>query len=402
MSPWDGDDGRAFAADLARFTALTGINVVAGAPDRGWYDSLDRFDVVGLVESLSNPLSGPEDYVDVGAYLDATKLEAEHHAYLLDLMRPATPEFPSSGDTTLRGIPLAVSVKSLVWYSAAAFADAGYTVPDTWGELIALAEEMVEDGRTPWCVAEAGLSPGGPATDFVEDLVLRDAGVDVFDRWVAGSLPFTSTPIRRAFQRYGEALLKPGHAHGGIDGAIGTEEPKGLRRLLSDEPACWLHHQGSYALRTLSPSEAQFEEIGYFLTPVATPRDSDAVLGSAVFVAARSDRPEVRELMRFLAGPDYGLALARSVGSGFVVANRRVRSRIRHGGRSNEPCGDCAQRPCQGDVPARRLGCDGNRIPVPSGHDCLSGGRTRRAPGDSWGIGRDRRSSVRTLRLIHR
>jgi hypothetical protein len=30
----------------------------------------------------------------------------------------------------------------------------------------------------------------------------------------------------------------------------------------------------------------------------------------------------VRELMRFLSGPDYGVALARSVGSGFVVANQ--------------------------------------------------------------------------------
>jgi alpha-glucoside transport system substrate-binding protein len=213
-------------------------------------------------------------------------------------------------------------VKSLVWYPAAAFADAGYAVPDTWEELMALAEEMVEDGRTPWCVAEAGMSPGGPATDFVEDLALRDAGVDVFDRWVAGSLPFASTPIRRAFERYGEALLKPGHVHGGIDGAVGAEAPEGMRWLLSDEPDCWLHHQGSYGLRHLSPSEAHFEEIGYFLTPVPPLRDSGAVLGSAVFVAARSDRPEVRELMRFLAGPDYGLALARSAGSGFVVANR--------------------------------------------------------------------------------
>jgi alpha-glucoside transport system substrate-binding protein len=166
------------------------------------------------------------------------------------------------------------------------------------------------------------MSPGGPATDFVEDLALRDAGVDVFDRWVAGSLPFASTPIRRAFERYGEALLKPGHVHGGIDGAVGTAAPEGMRWLLSDEPDCWLHHQGSYGLRHLSPSEAHLEEIGYFLTPVPPLRDSGAVLGSAVFVAARSDRPEVRELMRFLAGPDYGLALARSAGSGFVVANR--------------------------------------------------------------------------------
>jgi alpha-glucoside transport system substrate-binding protein len=322
LSPWNGDDGRAFAADLARFTTLTGINVAAEAPERGWYDSLDRFDIVGLVEPLSSPTADPADFVDVGTYLDAAKLEGEHHAYLLDLMRPAKSAGSSPRDSTLRGIPVAVSVKSLVWYSPAAFASAGYAVPETWGELMALAETMAGDGRTPWCVAEGGLSPGGPATDFVEDLVLRDAGVDTFDQWVAGSLPFTSTPINRAFQRYGEALLESGHVHGGIDEAISTDMSEGMRWLLSEEPACWLFHQGSYALRSLPPSAAHLDDIGYFLTPVAKPHGSEAVLGSAVFVAARSDRPEVRELMRFLSGPDYGVALARSVGSGFVVANQ--------------------------------------------------------------------------------
>ena len=322
LSPWDGEDGQAFAADLARFTEMTGITVVVAAPDRGWYDPLDRYDVVGLVEPLSNPFAGPDGYVDVGTYLDTTKLEAEHFAYLLDLMRPATTEDVSPGEPTLRGVPLAVSVKSLVWYPAAAFAEAGYAVPGTWGDIIALAETMVDDGRTPWCVAEAGLSPGGPATDFVEDLVLRAAGVDVFDRWIAGSLPFTSTPIRSAFQRYGEVMFKPGHVHGGIDRAIGTEASEALQWLLLDEPVCWLYHQGSYALRSLPTSEMNLGEIGYFFTPTTASRRSEAVLGSAVFVAARSDRPEVRELMRFLSGPDYGLALARSVGSGFIVANR--------------------------------------------------------------------------------
>jgi alpha-glucoside transport system substrate-binding protein len=322
LSPWNGDDGRAFAADLARFTTLTGITVVPEAPERGWYDSLDRFDIVGLAEPLSSPTADPEDYVDVGTYLDAAKLGAEHHAYLLDLMRPAKPAGSSPGDSTLMGIPVAVSVKSLVWYSPAAFAAAGYAVPETWGDLTALTETMAEDGRTPWCVAEAGLSPGGPATDFVEDLVLRDAGVDTFDQWVAGSLPFSSPSINRAFQRYGEALLKPGHVHGGIDEAISADVSEGMRWLLSDEPACWLFHQGSYSLRSLPTNVAHLDDIGYFLTPVATPQGSEAVLGSSVFVAARSDRPEVRELMRFLSGPDYGVALARSVGSGFVVANQ--------------------------------------------------------------------------------
>ena len=119
-----------------------------------------------------------------------------------------------------------------------------------------------------------------------------------------------------------EALLKPGHVHGGIDEAISTDMSEGMRWLLSDEPACWLFHQGSYTLRSLSTTTTHLGDIDYFLTPATTRHGSEAVLGSAVFVAARSDRPEVRELMRFLSGPDYGVALANSVGSGFVVANQ--------------------------------------------------------------------------------
>ena len=45
-----------------------------------------------------------------------------------------------------------VNVKSLVWYSPDNFEDNGYEVPTTMEDLIALTEQMANDGNTPWCI----------------------------------------------------------------------------------------------------------------------------------------------------------------------------------------------------------------------------------------------------------
>ena len=69
----------------------------------------------------------------------------------------------------------------------------------------------------------------------------------------------------------------------------------------------------------------RFGEIAYFVMPPIETAYADTVLGSAVFAAPMTDRPEVRELMRFLAGPNFGVELAQSAGSGFIAANRQFR-----------------------------------------------------------------------------
>jgi DNA-binding SARP family transcriptional activator/ABC-type glycerol-3-phosphate transport system substrate-binding protein len=321
LSPWSGEEGRAFAADLARFTSRTGIKVAATALGLGSDDVLGSYDIVGITFPLGASAYSDRDFMDVGAYLDDVVLNAEHHDYLLDMMTTQDPL--SSHATALRGVPLSVSVKSLVWYPAAAFLSAGYSVPKTWDELVQLTEQMVDDGHTPWCVAESGTGLGGwAATDFVEDLVLRGAGLEVYDRWVDGDLKFNSATIRHAFERYGELILPAGHVYGGTDYAIDAPTSDGLVPMQSDVPGCWLHHQGSLALRYLPAHSVRLGQMAYFVMPSIEPAHADTVLGSAVFAAAVTDRPEVRELMRFLAGPGFGVELAQSSGSGFIAANR--------------------------------------------------------------------------------
>ena len=77
--------------------------------------------------------------------------------------------------------------KSLVWYPKKVFDDAGYTVPTTWDELMALTQTIVDDGDTPWCIGiESGAATGWPATDWMEDIMLRTTSLENYDAWTSG------------------------------------------------------------------------------------------------------------------------------------------------------------------------------------------------------------------------
>ena len=90
-----------------------------------------------------------------------------------------------SVDGTFYAAPLGSNMKSFVWYSPSVFKAKGYTVPTTWEELTALSDKMVKDGIKPWCGGiESGGATGWPATDWLEQIVLRTQGGDVYDQWV--------------------------------------------------------------------------------------------------------------------------------------------------------------------------------------------------------------------------
>jgi alpha-glucoside transport system substrate-binding protein len=74
------------------------------------------------------------------------------------------------GEEALFGFFYKVDVKSLVWYAPEQFEEAGYEVPETYEDLKALTEQIVDDGGTPWCIGlgsgprPAGRPPTGSRT----------------------------------------------------------------------------------------------------------------------------------------------------------------------------------------------------------------------------------------------
>src|SRR5438093_32733 len=79
------------------------------------------------------------------------------------------------------GIPTNINLKSMIWYPKDDFDKAGYKVPTTWDELMALSDQIVADGSTPWCVGfQSEGSTGWPATDWLEVIMLRTGGPEPY------------------------------------------------------------------------------------------------------------------------------------------------------------------------------------------------------------------------------
>ena len=91
-------------------------------------------------------------------------------------------------------------MKSLVWYSPKTFKANGYTVPTTWDDLMQLSDKIAAAGKMkPWCGGiGSGTATGWPATDWLEEIVLRNNGPDVYDKWVSHDVKFNSPEITSA------------------------------------------------------------------------------------------------------------------------------------------------------------------------------------------------------------
>ena len=77
------------------------------------------------------------------SFLTEDYLQQQYHDPFLDL---------ATVDGQVFGAPHHGISKGLIWYPKAAFDAAGYTVPQTWAELIKLTEKIAADGHEPWCI----------------------------------------------------------------------------------------------------------------------------------------------------------------------------------------------------------------------------------------------------------
>ena len=234
-----------------------------------------------------------------------------------------------SVDGTLYGAPLGSNVKSYVWYSPQAFAEKGYTVPKTWDEMVALSNKIVADGGKPWCAGIAsGDATGWPLTDWLEDVMLRENGPEVYDQWVSHAIPFNDPRVAKALDRVGSILKNPQYVNGGLGdvASIATTTFQDAGQPILDGN-CYMHRQANFYAANF-PEGTDISENGKvfaFELPPINPSQPQTILVGSEFVAAFSDRPEVQAFQAYLSSPDWANAKAKAGSdlgqSGWISAN---------------------------------------------------------------------------------
>ncbi|WGW03034.1 ABC transporter substrate-binding protein [Tropicibacter oceani] len=231
----------------------------------------------GTADWIRENYAAGQSWVDLGTYAD------------------------KDGTDQLFGFFYKVDLKSLVWYIPENFEDAGYEVPQSMEELKALTDQIVADGETPWCIGlGSGGATGWPATDWVEDLMLRTQSPEDYDKWVSNEMPFNDPKVVAAIDEFGW-FIEDARVAGG-KGAVASTDFRDSPKGLFEAPAqCYMHRQASFIPAFFPEGTEVGSDVDFFYFPSYAEKDLGApVLGAGTLWAITKDSPEAHKFIEFL------------------------------------------------------------------------------------------------------
>ncbi|HEX6303944.1 MAG TPA: ABC transporter substrate-binding protein [Anaerolineales bacterium] len=232
----------------------------------------------------------------------------------------------ASVNDQLYGIFIKISPKSFVWYNPQAFDAAGYAIPETWEQLNDLEAQIIADGTTPWCIGlESGAASGWPGTDWIEDIMLRTAGPDVYDQWVNHEIEWTSDAVTNAWETWGTVVNDPEMVFGGPQNVLTTNFGESPFPMFEDPPVCYLHRQADFITGFITeqfPDLVAGEDYNFFPFPPIDESQGNPLLIAGDLFGMFNDTPQAQALMQWLVTPEAQAIWAER--GGFISANTEV------------------------------------------------------------------------------
>ncbi len=301
--PFTDEDAVKFNNAIAEFEEATGIDIqyegtkefeasISVRVDAGDAPDIVDFPQPGLLGNFAKA----GKVVDVSSFIDTAYLQGQYNQSWLDMATMSG----ADGEPMMAGVWHRFNGKSIVWYPKAQFEAAGYEIPQTWEELMSLTQQIADDGDTPWCIGiESGAATGWPATDWMEDIMLRTTSLENYDKWVTGELKFESPEVKRAAELMSEIWLNDEYVYGGRAGIVSTFFGDAPTPMFEDPPKCWLHKQGNFITSFFPSGVEAGKDYGFFYFPPIDEEYGKPFLVAGDIMAMFNDRPEVRAVMEY-------------------------------------------------------------------------------------------------------
>ena len=313
-----GNDAAGFQENFDSFTEETGIIVS--------FQGSDNFEQEVQIQMESGDTPDIALWPQPGAVVDAAQ-----RGYLVSLedLGVDMDEYRASFSSYIVGLgevdgahyggAHAFNLKSIVWYQPAEFEARGYSIPSTWDEMIALADQIVADGMTPFCFGMySNGASGWLATDWMEDIMLRTGeGTATYDKWVSHDIPFNDPVVKNAATFLSQIMHTEGYVVGGTDAIVSTyfgnaQDPM-FEKDANGNPGCFMHRQASF-ITSFWPEAAQAgagSETTVFPFPAMDDGLPKAALGAGDMFGVFNDRDATIEVVNFMLSNDFFEAAAQ-------------------------------------------------------------------------------------------
>jgi alpha-glucoside transport system substrate-binding protein len=309
LTPWLGPDADLVESVLAYFSYATGVEILhAGS------DSFEQQIVIDL-EAGSPPniavFPQPGLAADMASKGFLAPLGDDVESWMLENYAAgsswvALGTYPGEdGESAFYAFPYKVDLKSIVWYVPDEFEANGWEIPTTMEDLMALTEEIAANGETAWCIGiGSGDATGWPATDWVEDLMLRTQEPDVYDMWTSHEIPFNDERVVEAIETFGWFAKTEEYVNGGAQAVASTDFRDAPNGLFEVPPQCYLHRQASFISSFFPEGTELGVDADFFYFPSYAEKDlGNPVLGAGTLWAITEDSEAARAFVQFLETP---------------------------------------------------------------------------------------------------
>lgn len=310
FGPWRGEEETVFNTVLAYFSAATGVDAR--------YSSSESYEQQIVIDTQAGSppniaiIPQPGLLADLAAKGFLTPLGPETVEWVKENYGAGESWIGygtyegKDGKEAYYGFPYKADVKSMVWYVPENFEEAGYEVPTTMEELIALSDQIVEDGGVPWCIGlGSGSATGWPATDWVENMMLRTQSPETYDKWVSNEISFDDPAVVGAIEEFGKFARNEKYVSGGVAAVSATDFRDSPKGLFGIPPKCYLHQQASFVPAFFPPDTELGVDADFFYLPTyaSKPELGKPVLGAGTLFAIAKDSPAARAFIDFLKTP---------------------------------------------------------------------------------------------------
>lgn len=315
---WSGDEQKSFETVLARFTQLTNARVIFSPTP----DSLAT--VIGTRIEGGNPpdiaiLPNPGLLNDFARRGFLVPLEEGVGDLVDQYYAPVWREL-ATVNGELFGVWFKAANKSVVWYNTNLFDDVGASVPTTWEEMMDVAELFDAFGITPF---SAGGASSWVLTDWFENIYLRLAGPEMYDKLVNHEIPWTDPSVIEALTYLKQVLGNPHWLAGGVQGTLEDNHPQGIIKPFLNPPQAAMVYGADFSVSAIeNETSAEVGKDALFFNFPAINNSPQAVVGGGDVIVALKNNQAALTLMQFLATPEAAEIWAKL--GGFTSPNQGI------------------------------------------------------------------------------
>ena len=315
---WGGAELKAFKDVLAPFESSSGIKVHL-TTNRDSTNQIANGIAAGT--DLPDVAPGPTDPIMVKSWVSKgavkpieTALGDQFSSYISNTYPALTTAPGGASDDPYIGIiggkhyelMVKTQVKGLIWYNKKVFTG---TAPKSFSDLLALNPSQYGAQKLFCAGFESGAASGWPASDQIDNIIMRQSGETVYTNWIQGKQKFTSPEIKLGYQTFLQEVSNQ-NVYGGSNTALSTNFGKAGDPMFKTPAGCLFLEQATFITSFFQQDFPSLNlkagtDFDFFAHPSMGNSQYDGnVNGFYDNFSMYNDTPAARKLMQYMATKD--------------------------------------------------------------------------------------------------